>query len=441
MFARLRAGKEAGVAVMTPAATSTWNVRSGKGGGRRGVRKTLVAATLLPVAATVVVAVGGSPPSAAAASKRPSASSSPIKIGMITSLSGPYTPLGTNDKLGAEQEVNAINAAGGIGGRKIDLIIEDDKTDPTQAVIDYQTLVSDGVVAIVGPVFSSSAEATEPSVSRAKIPTIYTAASDSLVTPVNYYVYMTPPTTKIVAQQLLAYMKSKGLKTMAVARDTSAFPTAGWNNMAAMAPKYGIKFIYDGEFALTATDFTTILTKVKASKAQGLMVWGSGPAEVTLTKQFRAMGLKIPLLFSHAEASYLYTKPVGSAGNGVIIASSIGGIGPYLPGKYPGRSIITSFANTFKRNNHYYPPEFAFDAGGAVAMFAQAIRERGATPAGIAKALSTMTITTGDGTYHFSATNHSGLTAGQVAITRDVNGTLVPTNFTKVRIRQAGGHS
>ena len=43
---------------------------------------------------------------------------------MITSLSGPYTPLGTNDKLGAEQEVNAINTAGGIGGRKIDLVIE-----------------------------------------------------------------------------------------------------------------------------------------------------------------------------------------------------------------------------------------------------------------------------------------------------------------------------
>ena len=63
-----------------------------------------------------------------------------------------------------------------------------------------------------------------------------------------------------------------------------------------------------------------------------------------------------------------------------------------------------------------------------------AIRKDGATSAGIAKALDTMTITTGDGTYHFSSTDHSGLTVAQVAITRDVNGTLQPTAFTKSKI-------
>ncbi len=417
------------------------NVQRRSGIERRGVRKTPVVAAVLVVASALMAACGSSSPSSSPSTTTPSTTTpstaaagqkGPIKIGMITSLSGPYTPLGTNDKLGAEQEVNAINAAGGIGGRKIDLIVLDDATDPTQAVTDYQTLVSDGVVAIVGPVFSSSAVATESYAARAKIPTIDTAAADNLVSPVNYYVYMTPPTTKIVAEELLAYMKEKGLTKMAVARDTTAFPTAGWDNMKAMAPSYGVHFVYDGEFSVTATDFTTILTQAKAANPQGLMVWGAGPAEVTLTKQFRAMGLTMALLFSHAEASYLYTKTVGSAGDGAIIASSIGGIAPYLPSCYPGRSVITSFASTFQKTNGYFPPEFAYDAGGAVAMIAQAIRENGPTPAGIAKALSTMTITTGDGTYRFSSTDHSGLTASQVAITRDVNGTLEPTSFTKV---------
>ena len=412
---------------MTPPAAPTRYNQKRERSARRG-RGALGVAALLTLAGTLAAGCSSASPASSSSPK------GPIKIGMITSLSGPYTPLGTNDRLGAEQEVSAINAAGGIDGRKIDLIVEDDKTDPTQAVTDYESLVSDGVVAIVGPVFSSSAVATEQYAARAKIPTIDTAAADNLVSPVNYYVYMTPPTTKIVAQQLLAYMKAKGLTKMAVARDTSAFPTAGWDNMKAMAPSYGVNFIYDGEFALTATDFTTILTQVKASGAQGLMVWGSGPAEVTLTKQAKAMGLTIPLLFSHAEASYLYTKPVGSAGNGVVIASSIGGIGPSLPSSYPGRATITGFASTFQKSNGYYPPEFAFDAGGAVAMFAKAIKEDGATSADIAKALSTMTITTGDGTYHFSPSDHSGLTVSQVAIARDENGTLVPTQFTKAQI-------
>ncbi|MDA8184400.1 MAG: ABC transporter substrate-binding protein [Actinomycetota bacterium] len=413
--------------------------RPSSGTPHQHLRRVATTSVALLASAGLLAACSSSPkPSKAQAKSSTTAAAGPIKIGMITSLTGPYLPLGTNDKLGAEQEVSAINAAGGIDGRQVQLIVENDQTSPTQAIVDYQTLVSDGVVGIVGPVFSSSAMALVPSVQRAKIPTIDTAAADSLVSPTtHYYVFMTPPTTKIVATQLLAYMKAKGLTKMAVARDTSAFPTAGWDNMKALAPSYGVSFVTDQKFSLTATDFTSVLTAVRSSGAQGLMVWGSGPAEVILTKQFRSMGLTIPLLFSHAEASYLYTKTVGAAGYGAIIASSIGGIGPYLPSSYPGRSTITSFASTFQSANGYYPPEFAFDAGGAVAMFAKAIRENGATPAGIAKALQTMTITTGDGTYHFSPTDHSGLTVSQVAITRDVNGTLEPTAFTKSALASA----
>lgn len=372
-----------------------------------------------------------------ASTAQSAASKGPLKIGMITSLTGAYTPLGTNDKLGAEQEVNAINAAGGVGGRKIDLIVENDATNPTQAVVDFKTLQSDGVVAVVGPVFSSSCLAIISNVQAAKIPYIDTCADDSQVTPVRSYVFMTPPTTLIVGQQLLAYMKDKGLTKMAVAYDTTAFGESGWSNMKSLASDYGVSFVYSGSFSATDTTFTSILTKVKSSGAQGLMVWGAGPAEVALTTQFKSLGLTIPLLFSHAEASTLYTKPAGAAGNGVIIGSSIGGIGPSLPSNYPGRSVITSFADTFQKNNGYYPPEFAFDAGGAVAMIAKAVTEDGATPQGVDKALNNMTITTGDGTYTFTPTDHSGLNVNQVAITRDQNGTLVPTAFTKAMVAKA----
>ncbi len=404
------------------------------GDGRRRFRKAAVAVVAVASSALLLAACSSS----SSSTVKPAAKAKgPIKIGMITSLTGPYTPLGTNDKLGAEQEVNAINAAGGIDGRKIDLIIENDNTNPTQAVVDFKTLVSDGVVAVVGPVFSSSCMAILPDVQAAKIPSVNTCADDSQVQPAREYVFMTPPTTLIVGKQLLAYMKYKGITKMAVAHDTTAFPEAGWHEMKALAPKYGINFIYDGIFSITSTTFTSILTAVKSSGAQGLMVWGSGPAEVALTEQFKSMGMTIPLFMSHAEASYLYTKPVGAAGNGVIIASSIGGIGPFLPSSYPAKSTIMSFANTFQKNNGYYPPEFAFDAGGAVAMIAKAIKENGATPAGIDAALNHMTITTGDGTYTFSPTDHSGLTTDQVAITRDENGTLVPTNFTKTMVSKA----
>ncbi|MDA8081261.1 MAG: ABC transporter substrate-binding protein [Actinomycetota bacterium] len=413
---------------------------------RRRYRKSAVVALTVASTSLLLAACGASSTSSSNASSSAStaattaqsaAAKGPIKIGMITSLTGPYTPLGTNDKLGAEQEVNAINSAGGIGGRKIDLIMEDDGTNPTQAVVDFKTLQSDGVVAMVGPVFSSSCMAIISDVQAAKIPSIDTCADDAQVTPVRQYVFMTPPTTLIVGQQLLAYMKSKGLTKMAVAYDTTAFGEAGWTEMKALASDFGVTFVYSGSFSATSTTFTSVLTGVKSSGAQGLMVWGAGPAEVALTSQFKSLGLTIPLLFSHAEASTLYLKPAGAAGNGVIIGSSIGGIGPSLPSSYPGRSVITGFANTFQKNNGYYPPEFAFDAGGAIAMIAKAIAANGATPQGVDAALNHMTITTGDGTYNFTSTDHSGLSVNQVAIARDSNGTLVPTEFTKAMISKA----
>ncbi len=410
---------------------------------RRRSQKSAVVALAVASASLLLAACGSSSTASSTSSSSASgagttaqsaAAKGPIKIGMITSLTGPYTPLGTNDKLGAEQEVNAINSAGGIGGRKIDLIVEDDATNPTQAVVDFKTLQSDGVVAMVGPVFSSACMAIISDVEAAKIPAIDTCADDSQVTPVRQYVFMTPPTTSIVGQQLLAYMKYKGLTKMAVAYDTTAFGEAGWNEMKLLASDYGISFVYSGSFSATSTTFTSVLTGVKSSGAQGLMVWGAGPAEVALTSQFKSLGLTIPLLFSHAEASTLYTKPAGAAGDGVIIGSSIGGIGPSLPANYPGRSVITGFADTFQKNNGYYPPEFGFDAGGAIAMIAKAIGSNGATPQGVDAALNHMTITTGDGTYNFTPTDHSGLSVDQVAIARDQNGTLVPTEFTKAMI-------
>src|SRR5437764_12620015 len=77
-------------------------------------------------------------------------STGPIKIGMVTSLTGNYAPLGTNDKLAVQQVVDQLNNKGGINGRKIDLEILDDGSDPNQTVIQYNQVVADGLVAVPG---------------------------------------------------------------------------------------------------------------------------------------------------------------------------------------------------------------------------------------------------------------------------------------------------
>src|SRR5919202_4711291 len=77
----------------------------------------------------------------AALGNAPAASSGPIKIGMVTSLTENYAPLGTNEKLAAQQIIDGVNAKNGINGRKIDLEIVDDGSDPNQSVIQFNKVI------------------------------------------------------------------------------------------------------------------------------------------------------------------------------------------------------------------------------------------------------------------------------------------------------------
>jgi branched-chain amino acid transport system substrate-binding protein len=369
-----------------------------------------------------------------------SSNGSPILIGQVASLTGAYQTLGLNDKLGAQQAVDEINKAGGVNGHPLKIVsVEDDQTKPDQAIIAFNNLITDGAVAVVGSSFSNASLAIiKGDLDRKKIPYVSTAASDQQIDPIHAYAFMTPPTAATVAERLLQYMKSAGLTHMAVIHDTqNAFADAGWTAMKAKASQYGISFDEEETFETTSTDFSPQLSHVKAhSGIQGLMCWGTGPAPVALTKQFAAGGLKIPLLMSHAEASSLYTKPAGDAATGVIVATSLGVAGPYLPDKSPAKKVVDEMATTFQANNNLYPPQFAFDGYIAVKLIADAIRRKGSKPDQIQAGLESLTLLTPEGTYRYSKTNHWGLGLDAVVITQVQGGNFVPTQFSQNLLAQ-----
>jgi branched-chain amino acid transport system substrate-binding protein len=366
-------------------------------------------------------------------------STDPILLGQIASLTGNYTPLGTNDKLGAAQAVAEINDAGGVlGGRKLQIQVTDDKTQPDQAVIAFNDLVGRDVAAVVGSSFSNSSLAVIPNAERQQIPYISTAAADEQVEPVSKFAFMTPPTAGAVAEQLLRYFQAQGMTTMAVAYDTkSAFAQTGWNKMKAMAGKYGISFVDEETFETTTTNFAPQLTHVGSSGAKGLMVWATGAPAVIITKQFATANLGMPLVMSHAEASTLYTEPSGEAANGVIVATSLAVVGPDLPDS-DVKTAALAMAEPFRKANGYYPPQFAFDGYGAVKLIAAAIdKAKSAAPADIQKALNDLTLLTPEGEYSFSGTDHAGLDVDDVAVNVVANGAFVPTDWSKQELAKA----
>ncbi len=358
-------------------------------------------------------------------------STEPIKLGMITSLTGNFSVLGQFDRNAVQLIVDQVNKAGGVNGRKVDVQILDDQSNPTQAAVVARQLISSGVSAIVGPVFSSNCLAVLDAVEAAKIPMITTCASDSQVNPVRPYIFMAPPTAGIVADKLMAYLQAKGLTKIAVIHDTTEFGKAGWDAIKRDAGKYGLTVVDEEPYDITATSFVPGLTHVKNSGAQALISWGAGPPAVTITKEFRQLGLTIPLLFSHAQASPLYIKPAGSAADGVIVGTSLGAMGQYLPDGNPSKSVILAFDKAYEAAYNGAPAEFAYDAYGAIHMILNAIAKVGTNPQAIQKQLEQTTFVSTDGTYHYSATNHAGLGPDAVWVARVQNGQMVPTNFSK----------
>src|SRR5437588_9378374 len=146
----------------------------------------------------------------AALGTAPAAPSGPIKVGMVTSLTGNSAPLGTNDKLAAQQIVDGVNAKNGINRRKIDLEIVDDGSDPNQSVIQFNKVIGDGAVAVLGPPQSTAELAIKPVANDKKMPTISLGAADDQVIPVTPYMWQTAPLSSQVAQTCVDFMKSQG---------------------------------------------------------------------------------------------------------------------------------------------------------------------------------------------------------------------------------------
>ena len=364
----------------------------------------------------------------------------PIRIGQIVSLTGNYSPLGTENQKSVALAVDRINAAGGVGGRQIKLSVRDDKSLPDQSVLAFNELKGDSD-AIIGSPFSNSALATIPLVDREEIPYLSLTPADEQVQPIHPYVFVVPATSGTYAEAALQYFQATGLQRVAVAYDTkSSYARAGAKGLQDKAGKYGVTLAPVEEFQTTVTEFSAVFTHVRSSDAQALMVWATGAPAVALTKQYAASGLTIPLVLTGSQASKLFLDPAGAAADGATIATSIGVVGEFLPAGSQ-KTAIDELTTEFTSKYGYTPPQFAQDGYSGVKLLAAAIEKAGGTDrAKVRDALESLKLTTPNGTYTYSATDHSGLTTDYISINTIGGGKFAPTDFSKAKLAGLGGN-
>lgn len=361
--------------------------------------------------------------------------SGPIKIGVVIPLTGFLSPLGTGDKAAIEQEVEAINEAGGVLGRDLEVTIKDDKSDVPQSVTEYNQLAADrSYSAILSSSFVSASTAVGPSAESNKLPTLALGPVSAFADGSNPYAFTGVAIPEVYAQAMVDYLVDQGYETLAIGYvGDDLYGKTGNEATLAAAKEAGIDVVLDEAFDQTGTDFSPLVSKVKAAAPDGFLVWGAGPAPVIITKQMEGSG--IPLLMTGAQASQLYVEPAGAAAEGVTMTSSIAVPGRELPAG-PLKDVVDAFADPWVEANGAYPPQFAFDGATGLHLLVAAIEKAGsADREKVRDALEDLDELTPTGRFTFSSDDHGGLDTDAVAIVTVTDGDFKTTEYSLARFQ------
>jgi len=345
----------------------------------------------------------------------------PIKVGAIVSLTGSYAGIGTAEKTALEMEVARINAAGGINGRQIQLIVKDDATDAAKAQAAATQLIDqDKVVAIIGASGTGQTVALRGAVDRAGVADVSMAGGTAVVKPLDKMVFATPWANSIVVPYELDYMKKQGIKKIAIIGDSGGFGKDGMAAFKADAAAAGITIVSEQTFNIGDTDMTAQLSKIKAANPDAVVLVSAGAEAATVAKNYAQLKMTQPLFGTHGNARKQFIDGAGPAAEGFRFAA--GKI--LVPSAYgtgtPAYTTAEDFITRFTKASGGTPPStFAGHAYDAINLIANAAKTvtGDLTPAALRDALEKTANWVGiDGTFTYSPTDHSGMTQNDLTM-------------------------
>ena len=329
-----------------------------------------------------------------------------IKIGVNLELSGKVAGYGSQEKDGIELAVEQINKDGGILGKKVKLVVKDNKSDNNEAATAAANLATnDKVVAIIGPATSGASKAVIPNVTKAQVPFITPSGTDDSVTmnngKVQEYVFRSSFQDSFQGKVLAQYATDKlDSKKVAILGDNSSDYAIGLTK--AFKSEYKGDVAIEENFTSGDKDFQAVLTKIKNSDFDVLYVPGYYEEAGLIIKQAREMGITQPILGADGFGD---EKIVQLAG-----ASNVSDV--YYTGHFsilaPANDTVQPFIDAFKEKYGTEPSTFNALAYDAMNMIKQAITDqKSADSAAITKGLA-------------SLKNFEGVT-GNISIDKDHN--------------------
>ncbi|QXE91956.1 ABC transporter substrate-binding protein [Geomonas subterranea] len=336
----------------------------------------------------------------------------PIKIGALFAVTGPASFLGEPERNTAQMVVDEINKAGGVKGRKLELITYDTGGDATKAVQLANKLVkNDQVVAIIGPSTTGDSMAIIPVVEKAQVPLISCAAGSKITEPVKKWVFKTAQNDGLAVARIYEQLKKEKKTKVAILSVSDGFGASGREQLKAQASRYGIQILSDDTYGPKDTDMTAQLAKIRGSQAQALICWGTNPGPAVIARNAKQLGLTIPVYMSHGVSSKKFIELAGDAAEGIRLPSGKVLVADLLPKNDKQRGSLLAFIKDYQNHFKAEGDHFGGHAWDAVMLLKGAIEKGGDTPAGIRNALEATRNFPGiGGVFSYSAKDHAGLT-------------------------------
>jgi branched-chain amino acid transport system substrate-binding protein len=356
---------------------------------------------------------------AVAASGFAATADDPIRVGAVYATSGPAAFLGIPEERGLRLAAEEVNKAGGIAGRKVEVIVYDTEGNGTKASQQLRRLIdSDKVDVIFGPSSSGESLLVLPIANEAKTPIIMHAGTEKVFTPTTPYGFNTPPSDRIVAADLLAKLKKRGITRIALMSSADGFGQSGANVLRELAKGDGIDIVRHEEFNRQDTDMTAQVLRIKESDAQALLIWSALPGPSIILKNAAAIGYRKPIFNSYAAASRDLLQQAGPAANGTYVTSMRLLAPDSLKADDPVRPVVQKLYADYKAKYGDAPATFAAHSHDAL-MIVKAAAEKidgKLTRDKLRDAIEKVSITGANGIYQFTADNHGGLNQNSLSM-------------------------
>jgi branched-chain amino acid transport system substrate-binding protein len=337
----------------------------------------------------------------------------PIKIGSVLSVTGPAAFLGEPELQTLQMYIEDINKKGGVIGRQLQLVHYDDGSDASKANGFTKRLIDDDKVdVLIGGTTTGATMSMVPLIEKAGIPFISLAGAVVVIEPVKKFTFKVSHTDRMAAEKIYEDMKKRGITKVALFSETSGFGQSGRKESEAMAAKMGITLVANETFGPKDTDMSPQLTKIKNTPGvQAVYMFGLGQGPAIATKNYKQLGITLPLYHSHGVASEEFIKLAGSAAEGVRLPAAALLVADKLPANDPQKPVVMAYTKAYNERWKSDVSTFGGHAYDALMLVTNAIKKTNSTDkAAVRDAIEATKgyIGTG-GLVNMSPTDHMGL--------------------------------